>query len=317
MHLPVLLSETLEALAIVPGGLYIDGTLGFAGHASEILKRAGPSGRLLGIDKDKVALDEAARRLEAVDGARWLVQGAHGELGWIAEQNGFFEVDGILLDLGVSSYQLDVAERGFSFRLDGKLCMRMDADPQGQSAADLLASLDENGLVAIFRRYGEEPRARKIARTIVREREREPIETTGRLADIVSGAVGRSSAKHPATRIFQALRMALNTELEELAQALEDGLKLLKPGGRMAVISFESLSDRIVKQHFASHAGRWVSLQQGGEQWEGELPPVVRVTRKPIVAGVSELRSNPRARSAKLRVVERVVEPQKGKKKRY
>jgi len=317
MHLPVLLSETLEALAVVPGGVYIDGTLGFAGHASEIMRRAGATGRLLGIDKDRVALTEAARRLEGIAGEKRLVQGAHGELGWIAEQNGFPEVDGILLDLGVSSYQIDTAERGFSFRQDGKLSMRMDADPQGESAADLLARLDENGLVDIFRRYGEEPRARRIAEAIVREREREPIETTGRLADVVSDAIGKFSARHPATRVFQALRMAVNSELEELEQALEDGLKLLKPGGRMAVISFESLSDRIVKQHFARHAGKWVSLQQGGEHWEGELPPVARVTRKPVEAGEDELRNNPRARSAKLRVVERVLEAQSAKKKRY
>jgi 16S rRNA (cytosine1402-N4)-methyltransferase len=317
MHLPVLLSETLKALAVVPGGVYIDGTLGFAGHASEIMKQAGATGKLLGIDKDRVALKEAAKRLARVKGEKKLVQGAHGELGWIAEQNGFDQVDGILLDLGVSSYQIDTAERGFSFRQDGKLSMRMDADPHGESAADLLASLDENGLKDIFRKYGEEPRARKIAKAIVREREREPIETTGRLADVVSNAVGKFSAKHPATRVFQALRMAVNSELEELERALEDGLNLLMPGGRMAVISFESLSDRIVKHHFASHAGKWVSLQQGGDRWEGEIPPVQRVTRKPIEAGPDELRENPRARSAKLRVVERVVEPQRGKKKRY
>ncbi|MFA7173357.1 MAG: 16S rRNA (cytosine(1402)-N(4))-methyltransferase RsmH [Kiritimatiellia bacterium] len=317
MHVPVLLSETLEALAIEPGGIYCDGTLGLAGHAAEILRRAGPAGRLLGIDKDTVALEEAARRLEHVDGEKRVVHGGHGDIRRIAARNGFLELDGILLDLGVSSFQLDTPERGFSFQRDGKLSMRMDADAESVGAAELLANSDERELAELFRRYGEEPRARRIARAIVKARESAAIETTVQLADIVSAAVGRSGAKHPATRVFQALRMAVNSELEELAQALEDGLWLLKPGGRMAVITFESLSDRIVKRHFASHAGRWVSLQQGGEHWEGELPPVERVTRKPVEAGECELRNNPRARSAKLRVVKRVVEPKKNKANRY
>jgi len=317
MHLPVLLSETLEALAVVPGGSYIDGTLGFAGHALEILRCAGAKGRLLGIDKDRVALKESARILEDVAGEKRLVHGAHGELGWLAEQNGFSEVDGILLDLGVSSYQLNTAGRGFSFQRDGKLLMQMDGSAESGSAADLLAESDENEMVDIFRRYGEEPRARRIAKAIVKAREKAPIETTGQLAQIVSDAVGRSGPKHPATRVFQALRMAVNSELEELEQALEDGLNLLKPGGRMAVISFESLSDRIVKRHFTKHAGKWVSLQQGGERWEGELPPVERVTRKPVTAGETELKQNPRARSAKLRVARKLTEPQRARKKRY
>jgi len=317
MHVPVLLAETLEALAIGPGGVFVDGTLGFAGHAAEILKLAGATGRLLGIDKDRVALEEAGRRLATVSGAKVLVQGGHGDISRIAAQNGFAEVDGILLDLGVSSYQLDTAERGFSFRLDGKLSMQMDGTAESGSAAELLANTDERALADIFRRYGEEPRARRIAGAIVKARERAPIETTGQLAEIVSDAIGRFGAKHPATRVFQALRMAVNSELEELAQALEDGLKLLKPGGRMAVITFESLSDRIVKRHFASHAGRWVALQQGGESWEGEFPPVERITRKPVEAGEGEIKANPRARSAKLRVVGRVADPQRGREKRY
>ena len=224
---------------------------------------------------------------------------------------------GILLDLGVSSYQLDNAERGFSFRRDGKLSMQMDDSAEKGSAADLLAESDERELVDIFRRYGEEPRARRIAQAIIKARAKTPIETTVQLADIVSGAIGRFGAKHPATRVFQALRMAVNSELEELQQALEDGLNLLKPGGRMVVISFESLSDRIVKRHFVGHAGKWVSLQQGGELWEGKLPPVERLTGKPVEAGECELKSNPRARSAKLRAVKRVVEPCKAGKKRY
>ena len=309
MHLSVLLQETVEALAVVPGGSYIDGTLGGAGHAVEILKRAGPTGRLLGIDRDMAALERSAARLEALSGEKVLVHGAHGGLRRLAEANGFAAVDGMLLDLGVSSDQLDTPGRGFSFRFDGPLDMRMDLT-RGESAADLLARLDVQSLADVLRRLGEEPQARRIAQAVVRARERRAIDTTGRLAEVVSAALGgRSGPRHPATRVFQALRMAVNREMEELGQALEDGLRLLKPGGRMAVITFESLTDRAVKQCFAAHAGKWVSLQQGGERWEGELPAVERTTRHPVEPGAEELAENPRARSAKLRAVRRCEAP--------
>jgi 16S rRNA (cytosine1402-N4)-methyltransferase len=187
--------------------------------------------------------------------------------------------------------------------------MRMDTT-RGESAADLLARLDVQSLSDIFRRLGEEPRARQIAQAVVRARRQAPIVTTGRLAEVVAEAAGgRSGPRHPATRVFQALRMAVNQELEDLERVLEEGLQLLKPGGRMAVITFESITDRLVKQRFAAHAGRWVSLQQGGERWEGELPAVMRVTRRPLEAGPEELAANPRARSAKLRVVQRCETP--------
>ena len=281
MHLSVLLQETVEALAVVPGGSYIDGTLGGAGHAAEILRRAGPTGRLLGIDRDTEALARSAVRLAVLSGEKTLVHGAHGEIKRLAEANGFAAVDGILLDLGVSSDQLDTPGRGFSFRLEGPLDMRMDAT-RGESAADLLARLDVQSLADVLRRLGEEPQAWRIAQAVVRERERQPIGTTARLAEVVSDALGgRKGPRHPATRVFQALRMAVNRELEELEQALEDGLRLLRPGGRMAVITFESLTDRRVKQCFAAHAGKWVSLQQGGERWEGELPAVEKPTPNP------------------------------------
>jgi 16S rRNA (cytosine1402-N4)-methyltransferase len=308
MHLPVLLRETVDALAVVPGGSYIDGTLGGAGHACEILRRAGPAGRLLGIDKDPSALERSAARLAVLSGGKALVHGAHGALRHLAEENGFAAVDGVLLDLGVSSDQLDTPGRGFSFRFDGPLDMRMDPT-RGESAADLLARLDVQSLADVLRRLGEEPRARRVAQAIDRAREKGPVATTGRLAEVVSEALGgKKGPRHPATRVFQALRMTVNRELEELEQALEDGLRLLKPGGRMAVITFESVTDRLVKQRFAAHAGRWVSLQQGGERWEGELPAVTRVTRRPLEPGPDEVAANPRARSAKLRVVERVTE---------
>ena len=317
MHLSVLLQETVEALAVVPGGSYIDGTLGGAGHAIEILKRAGPTGRLLGIDRDMAALERSAARLEALSGEKVLVHGAHGELRRLAEANGFAAVDGMLLDLGVSSDQLDTPGRGFSFRLDGPLDMRMDLT-RGESAADLLARLDVQSLADVFRRLGEEPQARRVAQAILRAQKLAPITTTGRLADVVSEALGgRMGPRHPATRVFQALRMAVNQEMEELEQALEDGLQLLKPGGRMAVITFESLTDRLVKQRFAAHAGRWVSLQQGGERWEGELPAVTKVTRHPLEAGTEEVAANPRARSAKLRVVQRCEAPERRSDKNF
>jgi 16S rRNA (cytosine1402-N4)-methyltransferase len=305
MHLPVLLQETLDALAVVPGGSIIDGTLGGAGHACALLERTGPSGRLLGIDRDPEALARAAARLKDAPGAKVLVHGAHGEIRRLAEENGFGAVDGVLLDLGVSSDQLDTPERGFSFRFDGPLDMRMDPT-RGASAADLLAQMDVQALADLLRRLGDEPQARRIAQAIQRARHQAPVDTTGRLAAVVAEALGgRKGPRHPATRVFQALRMAVNRELEDLEQALEEGLRLLKPGGRMAVITFESITDRLVKQRFAAHAGRWVSLQQGGERWEGELPVVTRVLRHPVEAGPEEMAANPRARSAKLRAVQR------------
>ena len=309
MHLSVLLAETVAALEVVPGGGYIDGTLGGAGHAAEILRRAGPTGRLLGIDRDREALARAAARLEALSGEKVLVHGSHGEIRRLAEEAGFAAVDGILLDLGVSSEQLDTPERGFSFRFEGPLDMRMDPT-RGESAAELIARLDVQSLADVFGRLGEEPRARRIAQAVVRARERRPVETTGQLAEAVCGAVGRRTGpRHPATRVFQALRMAVNRELEELEQALEDGIRLLKDGGRLAVITFESLTDRRVKQTFAAHAGRWVSLPQGGERWEGQEPAVAWITRRPTVPGPEETAGNPRARSAKLRVVRRCETP--------
>jgi len=317
MHLSVLLQETVEALAVVPGGSYIDGTLGGAGHAYEILKRAGPAGRLLGIDRDEAALARSAARLAALSGEKVLVHGAHGELRRLAEANGFAAVDGMLLDLGVSSDQLDTPGRGFSFRLDGPLDMRMDPT-RGESAADLLARLDVPSLADVLRRLGEEPQARRAAQAICRAQAQAPITTTGRLADVVSEALGgRKGPRHPATRVFQALRMMVNHELEDLEQALEDGLRLLKPGGRLAVITFESLTDRLVKQRFAAHAGRWVSLQQGGERWEGELPAVTKVTSHPVEAGPEEVAENPRARSAKLRAVARCEAPERRRGKDF
>jgi 16S rRNA (cytosine1402-N4)-methyltransferase len=299
VHIPVMLMEAVDALAVKPGGLYIDGTLGRAGHTREILRRGG---RVLGIDRDDAAL-AAANSLNHENFKA--VKGNHGDIAEIAKKEGVEEADGILLDLGVSSPQLDESERGFSFRAEGPLDMRMDRSG-GVTAADVVRESSENELTDIFRKFGEEPNARRIAKAIVRFRAASPIETTSQLADLVEKTVGRHGAHHPATRVFQALRMHVNDEFGELERALKEGLGLLKTGGRFVVITFESLTDRAVKRFFAAHEGRTVSLQQGGEKWEGELPRVRRTVRRAIVASEAEIKMNPRSRSAKLRSAERV-----------
>ena len=295
-HVPVLLKEVMDALAVRPGGRYVDGTLGRAGHTKEIIARGG---MVLGIDRD----EQAIREIGEVAGLT-AVRGRHGDLREIANERGWVEVDGILLDLGVSSPQLDEAGRGFSFLREGPLDMRMDRS-SGLSAADIVNGESAERLEEIFREWGEEPQARRIAKAIVKERENKKFETTVELADFVERVVGRRGAHHPATRVFQALRMEVNDEMGELERALEGGLELLKSGGRFAVITFESLTDRIVKRFFARHVGRMVSLQQGGERWEGEEPKMRAVTGKVVVASEEEADLNPRSRSAKLRAAEK------------
>ena len=305
-HVSVLLNETVEALEVRPGGCYVDGTLGRAGHSAEILCRARGEATLVGIDRDEQALAESRGRLGAYDKADVrLVHGCHGDLGAIVREQKIGEVDGILLDLGVSSPQLDEAERGFSFRGDGPLDMRMDQS-RGLTAADYVNNFSEEELVNLFRTLGEEPNARRIVKAILKARASHAFETTLQLADLVEKTVGRHGAHHPATRVFQALRMAVNDELGELSRALSGGLGVLKTGGRFAIITFESLTDRMVKRFFSEHAGRMVSLQAGGERWEGELPRVRLVPRRAIVASDEEVKLNPRSRSAKLRVAERM-----------
>ena len=295
-HIPVLLKEVMDALAVRTGGRYVDGTLGRAGHTKEIIARGG---MVLGIDRD----EQAIREIGEVAGLT-AVRGRHGDLKEIANEKGWSEVDGILLDLGVSSPQLDEAGRGFSFLREGPLDMRMDRS-SGLSAADIVNFESAERLEEIFREFGEVPNARRIARAIVAERKPRPFRTTIDLADFVERVVGRRGAHHPATRVFQALRMEVNDEMGELERALEGGLELLKSGGRFAVITFESLTDRIVKRFFARHVGRMVSLQQGGERWEGEEPRMRAVTGKAVVAAKEESDLNPRSRSAKLRAAEK------------
>ena len=295
-HVPVLLKEAVDGLAVRKGGRYVDGTFGRGGHAREIVRRGG---EVLGIDRDESAV--------AAAGGLRVVKGNHGELERIAHENGWNEVDGILLDLGVSSPQLDEAGRGFSFLRDGPLDMRMDRSC-GVTAAELVNFESAERLEEIFRAWGEEPRARQIAKAILRARDEKGMrfERTVQLADFIGGLLGRRSGHHPATRVFQALRMEVNDEMGGLKRALEGGMRILKPGGRFAIITFESLTDRSVKRFFADHVGRKRSLQQGGEEWVGEEPRAVAVTRKAVVAGTEEVNLNPRARSAKLRVIEKV-----------
>ena len=295
-HNPVLLKETVDALSVRPGGRYVDGTLGRAGHAKEIIARGG---EVLGIDRD----EQAIREIGEVAGLT-AVRGRHGSLKEIANEKGWNEVDGILLDLGVSSPQLDEAGRGFSFLREGPLDMRMDRSC-GLSAADIVNGESAERLEEIFRTLGEEPQARRIAKAVAKERAEKPFETTVELAEFIEKVVGRRNGRHPATRVFQALRMEVNDEIGELERALEGGLEILKSGGRFAVITFESLTDRIVKRFFAKHVGRMVSLQQGGERWEGEEPRMRAVTGKVVVASEEEADLNPRSRSAKLRAAEK------------
>jgi 16S rRNA (cytosine1402-N4)-methyltransferase len=236
------------------------------------------------------------------------VHGNFAEMGGIARAAGFGRVDGVVLDLGVSSEQLETAERGFSFIQDGPLDMRMDTSEK-ETALRLVNDLAEDELRALLKDYGEEPNARRIARAVVRLRSEQPLTRTTELADLVCGVTGRRRGTHPATRTFQALRIAVNRELEALRDGLGEALRLLGSGGRLAVVAFHSLEDRIVKQRFAAHAGRWESLQAGGRAWRGEQPPVRRITRKPVIASDQERARNPRSRSAKLRVVERIETP--------
>jgi len=294
-HIPVLLSETIEALQVKRGGRYVDGTFGRGGHARAI---ASEGGEVLGIDRDEAAV--------AAAGEMHVVRGRHGDLRRIANENGWESVEGVLLDLGVSSPQLDEAGRGFSFLREGPLDMRMDRT-QDLTAAILVNGTDADELANIFREWGEEPQARRIAKAIVkRVAEDGDFRTTVELADFIERLIGRRNGKHPATRVFQALRMAVNDEGGELNAALEGGLALLKSDGRFAVITFESVTDRMVKQFFAAHEGREVSQQAGGTRWEGVLPRVRRVTRRAVTPGEGEILKNPRARSAKLRVVEKL-----------
>jgi 16S rRNA (cytosine1402-N4)-methyltransferase len=286
-HVPVLLDETLELLAVTSGGLWVDGTLGLGGHAEALLRSSAPDGRLVGFDRDAEALERARARLAAF-GPR--VRFEHADYREIPERLGGEQASGILLDLGVSSLQLDDAERGFSFQREGPLDMRMDRSRRG-TAAELVNRMRESELADVIHELGEEPFSRRIARAIAREREQAPIETTTRLAEIVRRAAPRTRRPgfHPATRTFQALRIRVNRELDGLGEAIERAAACLRFGGRMVVIAFHSLEDRAAKHAFRALAGRGFSL----------------LTQKPLRPSDAEVRQNPRARSARLRALRR------------
>ncbi|MFA7632518.1 MAG: 16S rRNA (cytosine(1402)-N(4))-methyltransferase RsmH [Thiohalomonadaceae bacterium] len=306
-HQPVLLAEVMAALRLRVDGIYLDGTFGRGGHAAEILARMGPNGHLLAMDKDPEAVAVAQQRF-ATDSRFVIEQGSFVRLNNLVAERGWMgQVNGILLDLGVSSPQLDEAERGFSFRLDGPLDMRMDP-ASGLSAAEWLAQASEEEIVRVLHEYGEERFARRIARAIVQEREVQAITRTEHLQSVVARAnPAWEKGKNPATHSFQAIRIFINHELDELDEFLSQCIDLLAPGGRLVVISFHSLEDRRVKQ--------FIRYQQRGAELPPDLPlredqlwrPRLRAVGKKIVAGASELAANPRARSAVLRVAEKVA----------
>jgi 16S rRNA (cytosine1402-N4)-methyltransferase len=306
VHIPVMLDECLEGLAIKPNGIYVDGTLGNGGHAEAILERLTDGGKLIGFDRDADAIERVRERFkDEVGGRVTLIHDNYANMTTQLDQLGIDKIDGLLLDLGVSSFQLDDAERGFSFQQDAPIDMRMD-QTRGQTAAELVRTADEQELANLIYQYGEDRASRRIARAIVEARGKVQIDTTRQLADIVERAKGGRKGRriHPATQTFQALRMAVNDELEGIEQVLQQMVGRMVEGGRMAVLTFHSLEDRLVKQFFKRHVPREESLHQGGVRRVYEEPAVHWIWKKPLIASEEEQRINPRSRSAKLRTVE-------------
>ncbi len=309
MHISVLREKTVDLLAVEPGGVYVDATLGTAGHTLEIIHRGGKGIRMLCIDRDPEALERSRVRLGDAASQCILVCGNSRDLCEIAEDNGITRINGMVLDAGCSSEQLDTAERGFSFQQSGPLDMRMGPDA-GMTARELLDSSTETELAGILRQFGGERYAGRIARAILKAHALSPLETTGELAGIVMDAVGgRKGARiHPATRTFQAIRMAVNEELSSLKDALEAGITLLAPGGRISVITFHSGEHAVAKGCFSEHVGHWESLQQGGRKWFGNEPRLTWTAKRALRASKEECIENPRSRSAMLRGVQAVSE---------
>jgi 16S rRNA (cytosine1402-N4)-methyltransferase len=307
-HKPVLLDETIQHLRCTPGTCFVDGTIGGGGHARAILEKTAPDGRLIGVDWDESALAKARFNLQSYKERLVLVHDNFARMGSILTRLQTKAVDGILLDLGLSSFQVDAAERGFSFSQSGPLDMRMDTS-RTTTAAQLVNTMREEELAELIRGFGEERWSRRIARNIVRARAEAPIDTTEHLANLVCDAIPagkRSRQRHPATRTFQALRLAVNQEIDHLRTFLQGALDWLRPGGRLAIISFHSLEDRLVKQAF----NRWARSCR----CPARLPvcrcegrPLARlVSKKPMFPGAEEIKTNPRARSGRLRVMEKI-----------
>ena len=304
-HKPVILEQTIRVLGVKPDGIYLDGTAGGGGHSSEILKRLGEKGRLICVDQDPDAIETLEKRF-GDDRRVTIVKSNFSEIPLITEQLGIRALDGVLLDIGVSSHQLDCAERGFSYHADAPLDMRMSQS--GTTAAELVNTLSFHEIVHILSLYGEEKFAKNIARNIEREREKKPIETTAELAEIVKAAypAAKRHDKHPARKTFQALRIAVNGELDRLSEGLDGAFRSLTIGGRLAVITFHSLEDRMVKQRMAKWCEGCICPKDFPICVCGRKPSAKLVSRKPIEADQAELEENPRSRSAKLRCCERI-----------
>lgn len=306
-HVSVLLEETIENLAIKPDGIYVDGTLGGGGHSLEILKLLSGNGRLIGLDQDEEAIAAAADRLSDYKEKLTIIKSNFQNMVSVLHSLGISEVDGILLDLGVSSYQLDKAERGFTYREDAPLDMRMDRSNK-MTAADIVNDYSESELYRVIRDYGEDRFAKNIAKHIVQARQKKRIETTVELNEIIRGAIPakvRQTGGHPSKRTFQALRIELNHELDVLNESIDGMIDILKPGGRLAVITFHSLEDRIVKRRFQENMNPCICPPEFPVCVCGRVSKGKIVTRKPILPSEEEIENNKRAKSAKLRVFEK------------
>ena len=307
-HYSVLLAETGESLNIKPGGVYVDCTLGGAGHSARILEKMGGDGKLVGIDRDEYAIQKASQRLEKYKDNILLIKGNFCDAPELLSENGIHKIDGVVADLGVSSFQLDNADRGFSYMHDAPLDMRMSRQDK-LSAYDVVNGYEEKELSRIINLYGEERFASKIAYNICRTREKQPIKTTAELAEVVKNSIpakNRADGPHPAKRTFQAIRIEVNGELDVIDKMILGLFPMLESGGRMAVITFHSLEDRIVKHTFAELAKGCECPPDFPVCVCGKKPQGVVVTKKPILPSEQELEENPRSRSAKLRVCEKI-----------
>ena len=307
-HVSVLFDECMEGLNIKPDGIYVDGTLGGGGHSSGICERLGPNGTLIGIDRDQDALNAASKRLEKYNCNKIFVQSNYSDIASVLEDLEIDEIDGALLDLGVSSFQLDNPERGFSYMNDAPLDMRM-SQSDSFTAADVVNDYDKKELTNIISKYGEERWASRIADFIVKAREDKPLESTFELVDVIKAAIpasARRTGPHPAKRTFQAIRIEVNDELGQLERAVEEFCDVLAPKGRLCIITFHSLEDRIVKDIFNQRANPCTCPKEFPVCVCGKKADIKKVTGKPIVSSEEELEVNPRARSAKLRVAQKI-----------
>lgn len=307
-HVSVLFDECMEGLNIKPDGIYVDGTLGGGGHSSGICERLGPNGTLIGIDRDQDALNAASKRLEKYNCNKIFVQSNYSDIAQVLEELEIEEIDGALLDLGVSSFQLDNPERGFSYMNDAPLDMRM-SQSDSFTAADVVNDYDKKELTNIISKYGEERWASRIADFIVKAREDKPLESTFELVDVIKAAIpasARRTGPHPAKRTFQAIRIEVNDELGQLERAVEEFCDVLAPKGRLCIITFHSLEDRIVKDIFNQRANPCTCPKEFPVCVCGKKADIKKVTGKPIVSSDEELEDNPRARSAKLRIAQKI-----------